>query len=155
SYIVTLTVTDNSGGVGTTSVIVVIGTPDPDLITIDPAGAGQVTITSDGTSFGPFNASMVMVFGKERDDTIRGRADLSIPLELHGGSGNDTLVGAQGNDTIFGGPGADSIVGGPGDDVLKGEHGNDTYVGGLGNDTYIVIPGSDSVLNESGDSVGI
>ena len=53
SYIVTLTVTDNSGGVGTTSVIVVIGTPNPDLITIDPAGAGQVTITSDGTIIRP------------------------------------------------------------------------------------------------------
>src|SRR5262249_885804 len=46
-YIVTLTVTDNSGGAGTTSAIVFIGTPDPDLITIAPAGAGQVTITSN------------------------------------------------------------------------------------------------------------
>ena len=103
-YIVTLTVTDNSGGVGTTSVIVVIGTPDPDLITIDPAGAGQVTITSDGTLFGPFNASVVLVFGKERDDTILGNPTLTIPLELHGGSGDDTLVAPRATTRSSAGP---------------------------------------------------
>ena len=99
TYIVSLAVTDNSGGVGTTSAIIVIGTPDPDLITIDPFGASQVTITNNGTLFGPFTASVVTVFGKERNDTIRADPALTVPLELHGGSGDDTLVGAQGNDT--------------------------------------------------------
>src|SRR5262249_54431658 len=147
SYIVTLTVTDNSGGTGTTSAVFIIGTPDPDLITIDPVvNTSEATITDNGTLFGPFSPSVVTVFGRERNDTIRTDSTLTIRVELHGGSGDDTLIGAQGNDTIFGGIGSDSMVGGPGDDVMEGEHGNDTYVGGLGNDTYVVVPGSDSVL---------
>ncbi len=150
SYDLTLTVTDNSEKSGTTSAVVFVGTPEPDAITISPAGTGQVAITSNGTTFAPVNASDVVVFGLDGNDSIVADPALTVPVELHGGAGDDTLAGAQGNDTIFGGPGSDSMVGGPGDDVLVGQHGNDTYVGGSGDDTFVVVPGSNSVIDATG-----
>ena len=70
--------------------------------------------------------------------------------DLHGGFGNDTLIGGvddtvgtgdtltgneDGNDTLDGGAGDDMLSGGFGNDSLRGGAGNDTVVGGLGNDT--------------------
>jgi Ca2+-binding RTX toxin-like protein len=50
----------------------------------------------------------------------------SIPLQLNGGDGKDTLVGGDSND---------ALNGGAQDDVLKPGGGTDTVVGGDGNDT--------------------
>src|SRR5262249_14865625 len=124
-------------------------------ITIDPAGAGQTTITSNGTTYGPFATGAVAVFGLGGDDQIIANPALTIPVALYGGPGNSTLVGGQGNDTLVAGVGKESLVGGPGDDLLENAHGNDTLVGGLGNNTYRVIPGSNVLLVEESQPNGI
>jgi Ca2+-binding RTX toxin-like protein len=70
--------------------------------------------------------------------TMRGGAgdDLLVggsgPDKLIGGQGDDRLVGWQGNDLLYGGPGDDVLIGGPGSDVLGGGSGMDTLVGGPG-----------------------
>jgi Ca2+-binding RTX toxin-like protein len=84
------------------------------------------------------------------DDQIRVSASVSIPVTLHGGTGNDILVGGSGpdslsggagndklvgrggNDALFGGPGEDRLFGGPGDDILRGGPGTDRLAGGPG-----------------------
>ena len=53
-------------------------------------------------------------------DTLQA-GESAIPMEIHGGTGNDTLMGGQGADSIFGESGADSILGGSGNDSLYGD----------------------------------
>ena len=54
---------------------------------------------------------------------------------IHGGAGNDLLLGNAGANLIRGGNGADNIQGRQGYDLLEGNAGNDILNGGLGNDT--------------------
>ncbi len=54
---------------------------------------------------------------------------------LHGGGGNDTLLGLGGHDTLNGGTGDDSISGGQGNDLIFGLGGRDSVNGDAGNDT--------------------
>jgi Ca2+-binding RTX toxin-like protein len=63
---------------------------------------------------------------------------------LHGGDGNDTLIGGngaqffdggKGNDLLRGGPGTDRLTGGDGADELIGGQAKDQIRGGSGNDT--------------------
>jgi len=53
-------------------------------------------------------------------DTLRA-GEAAIPMVIHGGSGNDTLIGGRGADSIYGESGADSILGGAGKDLLYGD----------------------------------
>lgn len=71
----------------------------------------------------------------------------SLPMEILGGLGNDTLTGGFNRDTIDGGPGTDVIDGDDGDDILKGGSGNDTLRGGRGNDHLDGQIGDDPVLD--------
>lgn len=75
---------------------------------------------------------------------------------LHGTSGDDTILAKRGadsvralagNDDVFGGPGGDFIIDGGGDDVVKGGAGNDRFnirrgvdfvFGGVGKD-YVLL----------------
>jgi Ca2+-binding RTX toxin-like protein len=97
---------------------------------------------------------------------------------LHGGDGDDTLLGGlgddflysdagssdiraySGDDTIYGGPetdwilagaGDDTIYGGDGDDHIKGSNGNDTIYGGNGNDELTGGEGVDTIFGEAGN----
>jgi Ca2+-binding RTX toxin-like protein len=58
----------------------------------------------------------VLVEGGRRDDRIEVR-DLSVPVILRGGSGDDELIGSNGNDTLEGDGGIDSLRGGGGSDT--------------------------------------
>lgn len=72
--------------------------------------------------------------------TMRGGAGEDVLIggggsdKLVGGEGDDRLVGWQASDLLYGGPGADLLTGGPGGDVLRGGPGMDTIVGGPGVD---------------------
>ena len=54
---------------------------------------------------------------------------------IHGGAGDDFLLGNAEANVIRGGYGADTIHGRQGYDLLQGNAGNDTLNGGFGNDT--------------------
>jgi hypothetical protein len=71
----------------------------------------------------------VTMRGGAGDDTLVGGAG---PDKLVGGNGDDRLVGWRGTDLLYGGPGADLLVGGPGADLLRGGAGTDTLAGGPG-----------------------
>jgi RTX calcium-binding nonapeptide repeat (4 copies) len=53
----------------------------------------------------------------------------NVPVEVHGGPGDDSLTGGTGNDLLDGGPGNDNLVGGLGDDHLIGGPGADSFAG--------------------------
>jgi hypothetical protein len=91
------------------------------------------------------------------DDRVSVARDISIPVTirggpgddvLSGGSGPDKLLGGAGNDRLLGGNGADLLFGGEGKDVLIGGPGNDSLHGGFGEDTLIDGPGKDDVRQE-------
>ncbi|TWU49227.1 PKD domain-containing protein [Rubripirellula reticaptiva] len=105
------------------------------------------------------------------DDKIIVSKDITIPVELSGGVGNDTLIGGSGNDilrgdegnddlrgglgddTIEGGAGLDSLMGEAGDDQLFGGAENDQLFGGEGNDYINAGDGNDTVHAGGGDDV--
>jgi Ca2+-binding RTX toxin-like protein len=80
--------------------------------------------------------------------------------QIHGGGGNDYLIGSaladslfgdEGNDQLSGSGAADTLEGGDGDDTLSGEAGDDTCVGGSGNDLLTGAAGNDSLYGNDGN----
>jgi len=111
-----------------------------------------------------------LVEGGDGNDRIDGSLVVVAQLELHGGRGNDNLlgganddylVGGDGNDVLRGGAGNDWIVGGLGKDVLCGNDGDDVLVGGkddnlhggAGNDWIVGGLGKDVLFGDDGDDV--
>ena len=88
-------------------------------------------------------------------------------LEIHGGSGDDTLTGDNTENTLYGGAGDDTLTGNEGDDRLDGGDGDDTLYGekwryesnggddwlsgGAGNDTLYGNAGDDYLSGGDGD----
>jgi hypothetical protein len=77
------------------------------------------------------------------DDQVRVARDITIPVTLRSGGGNDLLVGGSGNDRLNGGEGNDRLIGGAGDDVISGSVGDDILIGGGGDDILRGGPGND------------
>jgi len=140
-------------------VLTVGGTIAADGVTVwKPAADGiQVDISSTGESQrftiasvtkieirgGPSNDLIILgdgftlpteIFGGRGRDTIRGG---SGPDTIHGGRGFDYIQGRAGNDTLYGDDGNDMIRGGDGDDHLDGGNGMDALRGDLGSDTFL------------------
>ena len=127
------------------------GTDGRDYILISEGPAG-VSVFIQGKSVGPFALdadAVVNVFGLGGADTIIGNLDLAAVM--HGGAGNDLLIGGRNDDVIHGGAGHDLIFGGLGDDELHGDEGNDWLHGGAGNDLLRGGAGNDWLLGGFGD----
>ena len=77
----------------------------------------------------------------------------SIPSEVLGGGGNDTILSGSGNDMVIGGAGNDTINGGGGDDFLAGNSGVDTITGASGNDEILGGSGGDELRGGIGDDM--
>jgi Ca2+-binding RTX toxin-like protein len=84
----------------------------------------------------------------------------TVPLQLFGTAGNDTLKGGSGadlldggpgNDTLSGSDGGDTLLGGIGDDTLDGQGGCDAFDGGIGTDFVTDNAAAQSVLNVEAD----
>jgi len=120
--------------------IVVLGTPRPDRIRIEPSDArGRIDVWVDGRLRRYRDtATRILVSGRGGDDRIDVDPRLALPAVLlggsgldrvsagggrsivHGGTGNDRLSGGRQGDAILGGAGIDRLSGGPGDDMLLG-----------------------------------
>lgn len=74
-----------------------------------------------------------------------------LGVTIHGGDGNDVLIGSFGADSIDGGNGNDSITGGVGNDSLMGGTGNDKLFGLVGDDVIDAGLGNDSVQGGDGN----
>lgn len=79
-------------------------------------------------------AGIEEIFGSNFNDTLVGGIDaFGSATYLHGGKGNDSIVGGDNNFNLLdGGEGNDSIIGGNGSDTLMGGLGSDTLTGGDG-----------------------
>ncbi len=91
----------------------------------------------------------LVVYGLGGDNVITVSSEVSVPVTLRGGPGNDTLTGGSGDDVLSGGEGNDCLFGGGGNDTLSGgrslgDDDNDTLDGGAGNDS---LEGGDAWLD--------
>jgi len=111
--------------------------------------------------------SVALGTGDDSFSVAATRGDVTEPLTISGGNGNDKLLGGAGNDLIFGGNGTDFVDGARGTDTEILDNGDDTAAwdpgegsdivdGGRGADT-LVFNGSAGaekfalVANGSGD----
>jgi hypothetical protein len=68
------------------------------------------------------------------DDKIVVSSDITVPVTMRGGAGNDYLLGGSGPDKLIGGAGRDRLIGRKGNDALYGGAGLDVLIGGPGAD---------------------
>jgi hypothetical protein len=162
TYTVTVSVTDDHGTVTTTHVVTIANSVNVNgttfamqagnLTVTAPAAnntialsVGSLIVTVDGipTKFDPVPAS-VTIDGGDGNDLITVASGITTPVIVHGGAGNDTLIGGSGNDKLNGGSGAD---------ILLGENGNDVLVGGAGRDIIVGGDGKDALHGKNEDDI--
>lgn len=142
---------------GETNRIDVDVAPSGNLIVMDDAGtvraldAGCTDPDEEGTATcARTGLSDVRIDAGDLDDTVS-VGEISLPVHVLGGDGNDTLTTGSGNDTLDGGPGNDTLDAGAGDDALLGGDGDDTLLGGSGNDRIDGGNGVDQIDGDLGD----
>jgi RTX calcium-binding nonapeptide repeat (4 copies) len=86
------------------------------------------------------------------DDSVTVAREVSVPVTLRGGPGQDRLVGGAAGDKLVGGADADVLVGRAGADSLFGGLGDDRLVGCSGNDLLNGDGGTDTLLGGSGQN---
>lgn len=89
----------------------------------------------------------VIAFGQGQSDLFVA-VSLALPVEFHGGDGDDVLVGGSRADVLWGDAGNDLLIGG----VFTFDEG-DTLLGGLGNDVLIGGFGADYLLGGEGSDL--
>lgn len=148
----------------------VAGTPQADQLNISRLSSGLLRVAAGSRRLGDFaSVNRVLVEAGNGNDRVLVGSTVTIPVELNGGDGNDSLTGGAGNDrliggigndtlrggnnndTLLGGDGTDSLFGETGNDVLLGDLGNDTLSGGNGDDIIDGGDGNDSLLGDAGD----
>ena len=114
-----------------------VGNDDITVVQL-PDGSATVTINGHELTLTPDQARRLEIDAGAGNDiiTVHGASDptSTAGVVIHGGGGNDQIIGGPGDDTLSGGPGRDYIDGGSGDDTLLGGRGKDTIYGGLGHD---------------------
>lgn len=124
----------------------VAGTPQGDQISVSRLATGQMRVIVGNRRLGDYNTTnRILVEAGAGNDRVTVSSNVTIPVELDGGAGNDTLNGGSANDLLWGESGNDSLIGGNGDDILIGGDGNDTVNGMNGNDSLFGNAGSDSL----------
>lgn len=112
-------------------------------VTVTWSGAGTMAPNSLTFNMDDHNFTEIVGDLGAGNDTVSISGNVTIPLNLNGGPGNDNFTGGGADDTFDGGPGNDTLNGGGGDDTLLGGTGDDTLTGGTGNDD---LQGGDSHL---------
>ncbi|TWT93960.1 PKD domain-containing protein [Stieleria varia] len=114
---------------------------------------GDILVESFGRSQLYKNVTQITGTAGRFDDTIIVSEDITIPVTLDGGAGNDLIIGGSGNDVLIGGLGLDELRGGLGNDLLSGGAGRDNLMGESGDDE--LLGGDDADVLSGGDGEDI
>ncbi len=131
-FTATVLVTDQDGATGQASAQVVVGPSTPNnTVIFNPAGAGLVTITANGSTSSPFApGNGIIYYAQGATNVVEAAPTLTTPIELVGSTG--------GTNSLIGGAGDDTLVSVLGDDYLEGTTGNTDFVLILGHDPTLV-----------------
>jgi hypothetical protein len=125
----------------TKTALVVGGTTGNDLILVTRENGTSVNVRVNGTSYGSFSPTgHVIMYAQAGNDLVTVAPNVTRPVMLFGGDGNDALIGGGGSNVLVGGAGMDVLTGGNGRDILIGGANADALLGRGGED--IAITGS-------------
>jgi Ca2+-binding RTX toxin-like protein len=142
-----------------TGVLTIKGDDGTDVVEVsrDAAGlilvnGGDVPIRGGGEATVASTVLIVVEAGGGNDEVTLNEANGPLPAaEIHGGAGNDLLIGGAGPDALFGDDGNDLLRGGESADRIFGGTGNDTLLGDRGNDEVDGEDGADLLIWNNGD----
>ena len=104
-------------GTGAFDTILIEGTGNNEaLVTVSAFRDASHTDLIETQSYEVNTTNGILVEAGRRDDRVE-IVNLSVPVTLRGGSGNDVLIGSDGNDTFEGDSGTDDLLGGAGNDT--------------------------------------
>jgi Ca2+-binding RTX toxin-like protein len=116
---------------------------------VEEIGDGEYTVTAFGLTQTYDGVNDIQADGEEGNDSIE-LINVTVPANLSGGEGDDTLQSGAGDDTLSGGDGNDTINGNDGVDAISGEAGDDLLSGGAGDDIISGGDGADSLTGDDG-----
>jgi Ca2+-binding RTX toxin-like protein len=133
--------------------LMIDGTSGDDTITVsrNPVSKGQLRVSVNGLLNGVDSVGLkrINISALEGNDLVlidQTQGAITLPVNIAGGSGNDTMTGGSGPDVLQGGRGNDAIRGSAGSDVLEGGVGNDDLYGGDGRDQLNGGAGADAIF---------
>ena len=154
--------------------LMVAGSNQDDRLSVTCGKHGQLFAHINGQQSGPFEPTgHVIMLAFEGDDQLLLARCVTLPGQLDGSDGNDTMRGARGDDMLMGGDGDDKMRGrggddhmeggdgenrmrgGRGDDMLRGGADNDRMNGGRGHDMMIGMEGDDVMVGGRGRDIMI
>jgi hypothetical protein len=119
-------------GDGGADVLIVKGTPRPDRIIVKPH-----EIRANRLRIYHGNFESIHVYAGAGRDVVNVKPQVVMPVLLHGGRGNDRLIGGNGDDVLIGAAGWDQLYGRGGDDALISDGAEERVVGGRGSDMLL------------------
>jgi len=159
AYTVTLTVTDDdtgsdskTKGITIVSAAVIGGTLQvgglggADNVALKASGSG-VNLNLNGASSNFSGFSQIFIISGNGADTINVNNNVTQPLVVFAGAGNDSVKGGGNDDILMGGDGADLLQGQDGRDLLIGGDGADRIIGMADDD--ILVAGYSSYDNDA------
>ena len=140
-------------------VLYIVGTAGADSVSVKATASQGVAQWQVSAKFLPggkqlFPADLVTALQfalGEGNDTLKIPSQLTRPVVVYGGGGNDKITAGGGPLTAYGGAGNDKLTGGVAQDVLFGELGDDTLTGNAGNDQLDGGLGNDRLYGKDGD----
>ena len=121
----------------------ILGFDEDDLVTVNEQGNGLTKVHASffvGTNFKTFKTAdfdRIVIYLNGGQDHANIAGNVSKPVILDGGPGDDHLNGGGRGNIILGGPGNDKLIGGSGRDILIGGLGKDDLGGQQGEDILI------------------
>jgi Ca2+-binding RTX toxin-like protein len=112
-----------------------------------------VSTISGLKSFAVSAVNEIRVDTRGGNDIVATLPNVTKPMAIDGGAGNDVLTGGGGANKITGGVGNDLLYGADGADVILGGDGNDLLFGGAGRDLLIGGDGADTILGNSDEDI--
>lgn len=153
---------DYTAAPGEVNRVLIYDNDDGATMTLYDSSGKSAGSTPDGctgfASFGSWQVScpyapvrLSLGDGNDRGAVASTTPQVTVPVSIDGGTGDDELVGNAAAQVLDGGPGNDKIDGEEGDDTLSGGDGNDTVEGGAGSDHVDGGAGDDLVSGDGSE----
>jgi Ca2+-binding RTX toxin-like protein len=125
-----------------------------DIVQIGRTG-NQINVSGAGSSqsFSTGAVSQILIRTRGGNDIVIVGLEVTTPVVIDGGAGNDLLTAGGGDSVLLGGAGNDILVGGPGNNILVGGDGTDILIGAGGRDLMIGGKGSDLLTGGTGEDI--